>query len=210
MKTIVLDIETKPSEKLIEIFTSRIKAPKTYKDADKIKAYIEEKKADLVKQMSTDVDFCDIKCIAIKIDEEPAKIVSLQEVIELLDEHTTVKAENTSEFQNRALSWRLITFNGKTFDLPVLIRQSLKTGLVAPYNWLKEATTKYRIYNHIDLMELINDREWKSLDLYAQIYLDEKKKEIDFETCSDDELKEHCLSDVEITYSLYKLFNKLI
>lgn len=210
MKTIILDLETKPNEKLISLFTSKIKAPKTYKDPEKIVSYIEEKKQELVKSMSVDVDFCEIKCIGIKEDEAPARVITLKELIKLFSEHIKVKSETTSEFEQRVVKFRLVTFNGKKFDLPVIIREAIRQQLDAPFKELKAWTKRFQILNHIDLMELINDTDYKSLDLYSQIYLGESKEEIDFSNCTDDELKKHCLSDVEMTARLYDLFKKLI
>lgn len=207
---IILDIETKPNEKLIELFTSRIKAPKTYKDENKIKAYIEEKKVEAVKGMSVDIDYAEIKLIGIKIDEEPAKIITLEELISFLNEHIEVKSETITEFVNRVIHFNLITFNGKKFDLPIIIRECIRQKLDAPLKDLKGMCKRFQTGAHIDLMELINETDYKSLDLYSQIYLGESKKDIDFSTCSDEELKEHCLEDIELTYRLFNLFKKLI
>ena len=44
-KRFIIDLESKPQEDLIDIYTGTIKAPKTYKDQDKIKEYIEKEKA---------------------------------------------------------------------------------------------------------------------------------------------------------------------
>ncbi len=171
MKTLFLDIETKPNDKLINLFTSKIKAPKTYKDPEKITAYIEEKKQELVKNMSVDVDFCEIKCICIKVDDNQAREISLVDLIDLLNEHMTIKSELASDYEKRVLDFRLVTFNGKKFDLPVIIREALRNNLIAPYKELKTWTKRFQVSNHIDLMELINDNDFKSLDLYSQIYL---------------------------------------
>jgi len=211
MNTLTIDIETEPDSKLADLFTSRIKAPKIYKDIEKIKAYVEEKKADLTKQMSVDVDFCSIKCIGVKENDEPAKIVTLEELLAIISNHVDVKSEMASEYQNRALNWRVVTFNGKHFDCPIITRQALKNGITAPYKWLKEATKRYDTGKHIDLMEFIGDGEYKSLDTYTQIYLgEEPKPEIDFVTCSQEELETHCLNDVELTYKLYNKFKPLM
>lgn len=210
MTNIFLDIETKPNPKLIDLFTSKIKAPKTYKDEEKIKAYIEEKKSDLVKQMSTDIDFCEISLIGIKINDDPAKLIQLFELLDLLNEHLKIKAEPASDYQERVLNFRLITFNGKKFDLPVIIREAIRQGLDAPFRELKEWTKKFKTSHHIDLMELLADGDYKSLDLYCQVYLGESKEEINFETCSQEELEKHCLEDVEKTAKLFNKFNKLI
>lgn len=210
MKTLVLDIETKPNEKLVNMVLDGVKAPKNYKDEAKILAFVEDKKQSIVKTMATDVDYSEIKVIGIKIDDEPAKLISLQELIDMLNEHIEVRAETSSEYEKRVLGFRLITFNGKKFDLPIIIREAIRKGLDAPYRDLKDWSKKYQSYSHIDLWEIIGDGEGKSLDAYGQIYLGEAKKEIDFDTCSDQELEEHCLADCELTYKLYGLFHKLV
>jgi predicted PolB exonuclease-like 3'-5' exonuclease len=198
MKTLILDLETKPNEKLINLFTS------------KIKAYIEEKKSEAVKGMSIDVDYCEIKCIGIKIDEEPAKLISLKDLIDLFNEHIEIKSELASEYESRVVNFKIITFNGKKFDLPIIIREAIRQGLKAPFKTIKDWTKRFQVGNHIDLMEMLNDQDYKSLDLYSQIYLGEEKTPIDFETCSDKELEEHCLSDVEMTYRLFDKFKVLV
>ena len=42
-KKFTLDIESKPQENLIDVCKNNIKVPKTYKDEEKIQAYIDEK-----------------------------------------------------------------------------------------------------------------------------------------------------------------------
>lgn len=210
MKTITFDIETKPNQELIDICLSNLKAPKNIKDPEKIKANLDAQKAELVKKMSVDPDFCEIRCIGVKIDDEPAKIVSLQEFMDIINEQVKVKSELGSEYIERSLGWRLISFNGKKFDLQVVIRQGLREKISGPYRELKEMTRRFQSTKHIDLQEAINDNEWRSLDLYCQIYLGETKKPIDFETCSQGELEEHCLDDCEKSYKLYAFFKPML
>lgn len=210
MKTITFDIETKPNQELIDICLSNLKAPKNIKDPEKIKANLDAQKAELAKKMSVDPDFCEIRCIGVKIDDEPAKIVSLQEFMDIINEQVKVKSELGSEYIERSLGWKLISFNGKKFDLQVIIRQGLREGIDGPYKELKEMTKRFQSTKHIDLLEAINDNEWRSLDVYCQIYLGETKKPIDFETCSQEELEEHCLDDCEKSYKLYAFFKPML
>jgi predicted PolB exonuclease-like 3'-5' exonuclease len=191
---LTLDCETAPSEKLKEVLFANINAPKNYKDEAKIKEYVEAKKFEATKTMSIDPDYNEIKCIGVKIDDKPAKLVTLKELGQLLKE---------------AYTW--VTFNGKNFDLPTIIKNGLKLGIDLPYKDLNDNLKKWRTERHVDLMELISQgRDYKSLDEYAQIYFGEKKEPIDFSACTQEELERHCLADTELTYKLYLLFKPLL
>ncbi len=189
-----LDLETKADKRLLEIYNSNLSAPKNYKDEEKIKEWFATKKAESEKALATDPDYAEIACIGVKEDEEPTKLVNMKELGELLTKHKM-----------------LVTFNGKGFDLPVIIKNGVKQGLDLPYRDLRIYQKKWQAEQHIDLMEFIsNGADWKSLDEYLQIYLGIKKTEIDFATCTQEELEKHCLEDVENTYKLYKLFERTI
>ena len=189
-KKFTLDIESKPQENLIELFTKGIKAPKTYKDEEKIREYIENKANEFKKKMSVDPDYADIICIGIKeIGKEPK-----------------LYYKNIEQFFKDNDKPVFITFNGKTFDIPLLIKWGLKNNLDLPYQYLKGMTKRWSSDWHIDLQEVICDNDYKSLDELLQIYLGISKKPIDFETASEDEIKEHCLEDIFNTELLYNKF----
>ena len=72
-------------------------------------------------------------------------------------------------------------------------------------------TKRYQTEWHIDLMEILCDYgKWKSLDELLQIYLGISKKPIDFETATEEEIKEHCLEDLKNTEKLYNKFKIII
>jgi len=198
MKTYILDIETKPQANLVDLFNENLSAPKNIKDPEKIKLAIEKKKLESVKAMSVDTDYAEIFCIGVKeLGKEP-KILSLEEFALLL---------------NRNQFIQLITFNGKKFDLPVIIKQGIKQKIDLPYKSLKIATERFKsgAIDHIDLMEVLGEYgKYRSLDTYLQIYLGIAKKEINFATCTDEELKEHCLEDISNCELLYNKFKELI
>lgn len=187
---LTLDIETGSDKRLLETYLLNIKAPKNYKDEDKIKEYLEAKKLEAEKALSIDPDYNDIKCIGIKENDEPARLVKFSELNSLFEKHKM-----------------LITFNGKNFDLPTIIKYGVKNRVNLPYRDLRVYQKKWTSGQHVDLMEVISDgRDYKSLDEYLQIYLGIKKTPIDFLTCTQEELETHCLEDIENTYKLYKLF----
>jgi len=189
---IILDIETRSDKRLIHTYLENLSAPKNYKDQAKIDEWLENKKAEVEKELAIDSDYAEIACIGVKIDDEPSKLVSLEDITDLIMKHN------------------LITFNGKGFDIPVLIKNALKQGKTEKdfaFSVLKEMKKRWNSQSHIDLMEVISDgKDWKSLNTYLQIYLGIKKTPIDFNTCSQEELETHCLEDVENTYKLYKFF----
>lgn len=196
MNKYILDIESRPDPKLIDLFTKNISAPKSYKDEEKIKEYIEKKKAESVKAMSVDTDYLTIACFGI-FDVQTG-------------EAEVYEPEHLEEQMQRISRGQIITFNGKKFDLPAIIKYGMKNDLSLPYKWLKRACGRYESTLHIDLMEELGEYgKYRSLDEYLQIYLGIAKKEIDFATCTDKELQDHCREDVENTYKLYSKFNQL-
>lgn len=198
MKTYIVDIETKPQASLIDLFNQNIQVNKNIKDEKKIEEALEKKKNESIKAMSVDTDFADIFCIGVKeLGKEP-QLINLKEFSELLKEQV-----------------RIVTYNGKNFDLPIIIKQGIKQNIKMPYKEIYQATQRYSksytVIEHIDLMELIGEYgKWKSLDMLLQIYLGIKKKEIAFSSCSDEELRKHCLEDLINTEKLYNLFIYLI
>jgi len=135
----ILDIETKPQEDLIDLYTKEIKAPKTYKNEEKIEEYIKTKKEEFKKKMSTDPDYADIICIGIKeIGKEPK-----------------LYTKDIEQFFKENEYPLLITFNGKKFDIPLLIKWGLKNNLDLPYNRLKRMTKRWSTEYHLGLQELI-------------------------------------------------------
>lgn len=194
MRYYILDIETRPDGRLVDLFNQGITAPSTYKDEEKIKQYIEKKKTESKKAMSVDTDYLDIACFGIyDVEADEAKVYETEELEE--------------QINKIALGGRLVTFNGKKFDIPAIMKYGIKNDLLLPYSWLKRACRRYDNILHVDLVEELGEyNKYRSLDEYLKIYLNISKKEIDFETCTHKELKEHCLEDIVNTYKLYNNF----
>jgi hypothetical protein len=67
---------------------------------------------------------------------------------------------------------------------------------------------------HIDLKEKLAMKygEYKSLDSYLQIYCSKTKETLGdefFRNASDEDLKKHCLQDLELTEDLYLTFEPI-
>lgn len=192
----ILDIETKPQEDLVEMCAKNIKPSGVLKDPEKIKADIESKKLGLKKTMSTDIDLADVICIGVK------KLGDYEPVLYSPKEMEAFFKENPFA--------TFITYNGKKFDIPLLIRIGIKNNLDFPYQKLKEMNKRWSNNGHYDLMEIICDGDFKSLDFLLQVYCGISKKPIDFENAGEEEIKEHCLEDLVNTELLYDKFKKLI
>ena len=189
-RIIFLDCETKTG--LTDLYNKLhpVEAPSNYKDAEKIKAYIEGKDTD--KAIRVDTDYCDIFCVGLKEENKDAECFTDKKEIE----------KKLNEVVKNA--GRIITFNGRLFDIPVLMRWGIKNNLNLPYRELRLMAKKYNNDLHIDIAEMMTP--FRSLDELLQIYLQISKKEIDFKTCTDQELINHCLEDIKNTELL---FNKL-
>jgi hypothetical protein len=204
----VIDIETRKDPALLEVFLENITAPKNIKDEEKIKEHIEAKKAEAYKLMATDADYAEIICVGVKeLGKEP-KLLSFEEYVKWLGESN--KTADGADIYNWAQT--MITFNGKNFDLPLLMRTAIKKGVAFPFSHFKRQCDKYKATNHIDLMQAL-ECGWgntKSLDKYLQIYLGVKKKPVDFATATEQEIREHNIEDLINSELLYRKFEKFL
>jgi predicted PolB exonuclease-like 3'-5' exonuclease len=189
---IYLDIETTYNKDLLDYFVGNIKAPKTYKDQEKIDAYIADQKENAKSKMCVDIDFNIIKFIGVLKDDGEVKQMSLEEFYVFFNEHIDT----------------YVSYNGKAFDFRVIIREAVKKNIgdLKFFRAMREMCDRYS-KTHLDLFTELNSYgEWKSLDVLSKIYLGREKKPIDFNTCSDEELKEHNKEDLLMLKDLYLKF----
>lgn len=187
-----IDIETKADESLIQDYINNINPPKNYKDPVKIQEWLQSKASEAKSDLAVDTDYCKIVSIGIAVDTNNPKIVDFSHLVELLCVETS----------------GICTFNGKAFDIPILIKHAVKHKVAYfPHAYMRKCLVKYSTSPHTDMMEfLAMNGQYKSLDTYAQIYLGKKKNPIDFSTCTLAELDQHCLEDVSILQDLYYIF----
>jgi len=205
----IMDIETSPQKSLVETCEKNIKPKATLKDPDKIKADIESKKQGLKKTMSVDPDYNEILCIGIKtIGKDDAKLYKLEEMEEWFKDKHFINEIDENKLPVHGFEF--ITFNGKSFDIPTIIKTGIKNNLDFPYTLLREMCKKWNAKQHIDLMEVLSfNSNAKSLDTLLQIYCGISKTPIDFETATEKEIKEHCLEDLKNTELLYNKFKNI-
>lgn len=188
-----LDIETNASDESVNEYLSNIQAPKNYKDPAKISEWFQIKASEAKSDIALDQDYANIATIAVGYNNQ-IRIVDFGEFSELFSEAD-----------------RVITFNGKKFDFPILIKTAIKHNLKFDLKKAKKFLKLYDTYPHVDMMELLAmNGQYKSLDNYLKIYLGRSKTPIDFATCTQQELDSHCLEDVKNLIDLYNKFDILV
>lgn len=66
----------------------------------------------------------------------------------------------------------LLTFNGNSFDLPVLIAACMRHGIPFPYRFSRDVTYRYTIDGHHDLLDTLSDygaSKRATLDAWAKL-----------------------------------------
>jgi hypothetical protein len=198
---IILDTASAPIDGA-EAYVEQATAPSTYKDPEKIAAYVKEKTAERIESAGLDLDLARLTGVGIwdgigtvihLCKDEQAERAVLQVVGDLLDDGP---------------STRIITYNGFSFDLPLLMRRARYLGIRFP----KLNLDRYRS-PHVDLLAELSDRDpsrRRPLGFYAKRmgWTDLKKTLTGAEesrvhvTGQWDELRDSILHDVEATRRL--------
>jgi DNA polymerase elongation subunit (family B) len=118
-----------------------------------------------------------------------------------------------SEFLKITDGYQIITFNGKSFDIPFVY----KRGIIIGKKWatipmMKKYTDKYKSEStHIDVMaEFCDFGKFESLDNLSSLILGERKKDFDFKEIPTlleskegmDKIADYCLQDCKLTWKL--------
>lgn len=190
MSHLIIDIETKPNNSLRKLFLETHDT----KGLDR---------AAVNKMMAVHPDYCEIVCIGIKQMGGAVRILK------------NIKQLGTSQWNSWLNALTLVTYNGKRFDIPILIKHGLREGITLPYGRLENACKKYGYADrHVDLMErLCFGGKWVSLDEMLRIYLKISKETAGpefFAKATKKELEKHCKQDLEYTEMLAQKFNRLL
>lgn len=210
-KIFILDIETRGDASLFDTYCSNIKPDPRLKDPDKIEADLNKKTEEAIYEMALDSDYSDIICVGVyDLYTNKKHIFTPQEFATWLTDLEDVIEEDMGRSKTkRYQSYRVATFNGRNFDLPILIKHGIRNGIAYPYEYMVQWCDKYKGTAHIDLMEKLS-MVWgknKSLDQYLQIYCGVAKTPIDFKEASEDEIKKHCSEDLDNTKLLFEKVN---
>ena len=201
-----LDIETYGNLDLISKLPS-VEPSKSLKDEAKIKADIEKKMRAQVSKMGLSPLFGKIACICL-VNCEGEKVTFAG-----TDEKDILTKFNDWLENPPAKSYRkLITYNGKGFDLPFIFKRMAILGISELDN-LQDWNNRYKTDKHIDLMiEFCGHSmsDFIKLDVVADIILGEKKIEFDVFQIGDliqdpiglETVCEYCMKDTELTLRL--------
>ena len=155
---VVFDLETAPLPDAVT-YMEPVEAPTTYKDPEKIAAYVAQHTLDRLKKCALDVDLCQIVVIGLWHEETRRTIV-------LTTRHMT-EADLLRAFWVQTQGCHLVGFNCLAFDLPVLLRRSLY--LDVPANTLQ--IDRFRHPDITDLMQMLSYNgtvRLRSLSFYAK------------------------------------------
>lgn len=121
---IVMDIETMPRADAASFIS--VKAPKTYKDQEKIDAYVKEKTEEEIKFAALSAETCQVAAVGWTANGSDFTTVE-----SLTDEaHVIASFWNyLRELSFQGTGYTIVTFNGSRFDIPVLIRRSWCLGI---------------------------------------------------------------------------------
>lgn len=211
-KVFICDIETRGDSELFDTYCANIKPDPRLKDPDKIEADLNKKTEEAIFEMALDNDYADIICVGVydlhtnkKHIFTPVEFAKWLNGLEDVKKSEGLGRSKTKRYQ----SYRMVTFNGRNFDLPILIKHGIRHGIEYPYEWMVRLLDKYKGTAHIDLMEKLS-MVWgknKSLDQYLQIYCGVSKTPIDFKEATEDEIKAHCSEDLDNTKLLFEKVN---
>lgn len=109
---------------------------------------------------------------------------------------------------------QVITFNGKSFDIPFLFKRGIKLGVKgATIPAMKSYQDRYRTDKHIDIMsEYCGYGEYTSLNDLSRFLLGSEKMEFNHKEIPEllkteegrKKIEAYCLSDCSLTYQLAK------
>ena len=138
------------------------------KDPDKQAAQIEEKEAALLAGAALDPDLCRIVCLGWDDGISGASLTCRDE-----GEERAALVSFWTIWTNRleGIAPRIVGYNVKAFDIPILFRRSLALG-VRP-SLTTSATHRYRMDIVVDLLEVLsggNPAHWRSLGFYLKRY----------------------------------------
>lgn len=180
LKYLCLDVETVPNQALpaecVPKFDESQVKTGNLKDPLKIREKIEEERArfdaEINKAMSTDPDLCQVVCV---VAYESANLEQHVWYASSLDEETALLIDVWDRIRacyNDGVP--LVTFNGMSFDVPVLLRRAMIEDIVVAPGMARQLLARQENnHHHYDLMQLLACRgpfgtRYRGLDYYLQ------------------------------------------
>jgi hypothetical protein len=158
MRHLIIDVASAPLPDAEQYLDGTVRAPANYKDPDKIAAYVAEKAADRLAEAALDIDLARITAIGTSLESTN---ISLSLCRDEQDERLAL-----TELATRLTGVCLVTYNGHSFDLPLLMRRARYLGVTFPAINLDRFKSP-----HVDLLEVLSDRNptrRRSLQFYVK------------------------------------------
>jgi len=162
MKPFVIDLETGPRPDATD-FLPPVEAPINFKDPEKIRAYIEERRAKQFAEAALSAATARILCVGTLRDGGEPQFIGDYDEGKLL-------RKTWLELERRGADEVYVTFNGTRFDWPIMCRRSYALGVPVP-PWVQR-DGRWSPRSHCDLLTLwqLGDRqETISLDRLARL-----------------------------------------
>jgi len=202
------------------------KVPGTYKDKDKINAWVVENRQEIFDKTSFDFRFGWIACVGLAIEEEEPELfygappgetsppVLLDAEREMLLKIQDFVKSNTSRSIPRYVGW-----NNAGFDMPWLWKAAIRAGATRlAQTIVPRGTTKYKL-PWLDLMEVFACFQYgkssKQADCAAYLGIAEPNPELNGShvykqwLSGDKSYGTHCLSDVITLREIHKRLEAL-
>lgn len=207
MKYIAFDIETMPDVAQINNLPEPDVATGNLKDPEKIAAKVAEAKKEQIGRMALSPLTGEIASAAFFSNNRQDVVFGELQILEATWQH--IMDGN-----------KLVTFNGKSFDVPFVFKRGIIHGLKwATIPNMKRYVDKYRAVQHIDVME-----EWCAfgerikLGTLSQLLLGQTKLDFDFaetpELLKTEEgrakIAEYNIQDAYLTYRLAERMGLLV
>jgi hypothetical protein len=128
MQPIVIDVEA-VSIADVDTYLEPVSAPSNYKSVEAIEKYCAEKRAELIEKAALDVDLARIIAIGLSRPGYATEVWTAERRTEadLLEQLWDIWRTYSGQMP------RLVTFNGLSYDIPLLLRRSLYLSVPAPY-----------------------------------------------------------------------------
>lgn len=204
MHEVVIDIETYAdiTQDQLERMAADIQAPKNWKDPEKIAAYVEKAKADLVSKAALSPRTGKIVCVGMcirNVGESGAEWKPW--MLATSDERNLLNMVDV--VLDGCAVTRIITYNGKRFDLPYLVARcmmhDMKTRFKFPVGYDRR---------HVDMFELLGKDgglgAWSDAILHEPHDQDGSDVAGMVEAGLWDDLSNYCMTDVRHTVALYE------
>jgi len=198
---IAIDIETVAGDmSIMESIMPEFEGRTGTKDPDKIAAQIAVKKAEWVSKAALDPNLGRIACICLHNDKDSYSLTMDGNEPAMLLAFWTIMVDEPS----------IVTFNGKMFDMPYIIRRSWYCGVPPSITY---DSAPYHSVTHFDLRLILSNGDKRAagkLSQYAKLKLgvdmDTKGSEVQalWDAGKIDEIVKHCEEDARITWELFQ------